>query len=235
MRSTSRPVLADADVASVAALVAEPARAAMLDALMDGSSQPAGELALLAGIAPSTASGHLARLLSGGLVDYDVVGRQRRYRLASAEIAEALEALARLARPVEVRSLRAADRDEAIRRARTCYDHMAGRLGVGLTEALVECRALRPLDSSYELTSAGEETMAVLGVDVAAARAHRRSFARACLDWSERRPHLAGALGAALADAFLERRWVERRPRDRGLLVTAAGAAELRRLGVELG
>jgi hypothetical protein len=161
-------------------------------------------------------------------------GRERRYRLASADAAEALEALARLAPPVEVRSLRGADSGSALRIARTCYDHLAGRLGVGLTEALVARKALRAGDGWYELTAAGEETMARLGVDVASARSRRRAFARACLDWSERRPHLAGALGAALADALLARGWLERRRNDRGLVVTTDGTEGLRRLGVEL-
>ena len=221
-------------MAAVAALVAEPARAAILDALMDGRAHRASELARRAGIAPSTASGHLARLLSGGLVLCDVQGRERCYRLASASVAEALEALARLAPPARVRTLRAANRSDVIRTARTCYDHLAGRLGVGLTEALVQEGALVVRDASYELTAAGEKTLARLGVDVGAARARRRSFARACLDWSERRPHLAGALGASLADALLADGWVKRRPNDRGLSVTGEGTSGLRRLGVEL-
>jgi len=192
----------DADVAAVAALVAEPSPAAILDALMDGNAHRASELARRAGIAPSTASGHLARLLAGGLVSCDVQGRERCYRLASASTAEALEALARLAPTAQVQSLRAANRGEVARAARTCYDHLAGRLGVCLTEALVDRGALLVRDASYELTAAGEEMLARLGVDVGAARTRRRSFAHACLDWSERRPHLAGALGAALADAL---------------------------------
>jgi DNA-binding transcriptional ArsR family regulator len=224
----------DADVAAVAALIADRARAAMLDALMDGRACAAGELARRAGIAPSTASGHLARLLAGGLVLCEIDGRERRYRLASAAVADGLEALSRLAPGTEVRSLRGAERAAAIRAARTCYDHLAGRLGVGLTEALVERKALVARDASYELTATGESTLAALGVDVARARAHRRSFAPACVDWSERRPHLAGALGAALAEALLAQGWVRRRPSDRGLVVTAKGAAELHQVGVEL-
>lgn len=221
-------------MAAVAALVADPARGRMLDALMDGRERRAGELADLAGVAPSTASGHLARLLAGGLVVCEVRGRERRYRLASTAVAEALEALARLAPLVEGRSLRVADRVEAIRRARTCYDHLAGRLGVSLTQAFVEREVLVVRNSSYELTVAGEQTLAELGVDVSAARAHQRSFARACLDWSERRTHLAGSLGAAVADAILARGWVRRRPRDRGLIVTERGLTGLRSFGVEL-
>ncbi len=224
----------DADVATIAALIAEPARAAMLDVLMDGRSRPAGLLADRAGIAPSTASGHLARLLAGGLVACESQGRERRYRLASPAVADAMESLAQLAPVAEVRSLRAADSAAAIRTARTCYDHLAGRLGVGLTEAFVERRLLVLGDASYELTAAGDDALTLLGVDVATARTHRRTFARACIDWSERRPHLAGALGAEVADAVLAQGWVRRRPHDRGLSVTAAGETELRALGVEL-
>ena len=149
-------------------------------------------------------------------------------------MADAFEALSRLAPSLEVPSLHGADRALALKTARTCYDHLAGRLGVALTGALVEREVLVPLDGSYDVTRAGEGTLVALGVDVAAARAGRRPFARACLDWTERRPHLAGALGAALAETFLTRGWVERRPRDRGLRVTAAGAQGLLALGVEL-
>ena len=218
----------------MAALIAEPARALMLDALMDGTARRAGDLALRAGVAPSTASGHLARLVQARLVTVDSAGRERHYRLASQAVAEALESLSRIASPPEVRSLRGADEAEALAVARTCYDHLAGRLGVRLTAALVERAVLVPRDGSYELGPHGEATLVEIGVDLPGAQASRRSFARHCLDWTERRPHLAGALGAALADALLERRWVERRPRDRGLRVTTTGAHELHRLGVDL-
>jgi DNA-binding transcriptional ArsR family regulator len=224
----------DADVAAVAALIADGTRAAMLDALMDGRACAAGELAARAGVSPSTASGHLSRLLAGGLVVYEADGRERRYRLSSPAVATALEALSRVAPAQTVRSLRSADRGAAIRAARTCYDHLAGRLGVGLTEALVRASALALRDTSYELTSRGAETMERLGVDVDAARSRNRAFARACLDWSERRPHLAGSLGAALADALLANGWLRRRPNDRALIVTASGRTGLGALGVEL-
>jgi DNA-binding transcriptional ArsR family regulator len=221
--------MGNANVAAVAALLGDPARAAMLDALMDGSALPARELARRAGVAPSTASGHLARLLTGRLVVCEVRGRERLYRLASAETAEALEALARVAPAAEIRSLRAANRSAAMRTARTCYDHLAGRVGVGVTDALIDQDALLERDSAYELTPAGEKLMRRLGVDVGGARAQRRSFARACLDWSERRPHLAGALGAGLADALISLGWLGRRPDDRALTVTPEGAAALGR------
>jgi len=217
----------DTDLAAVAALIGDPTRAAMLDALVAGEPLRASVLATRAGVAPSTASEHLARLLDGGLVSCEPCGRERRYRLASAEAAEALEALSRLARPVPVRSLRAADRASALREARTCYDHLAGRVGVAVTDALVARRALILGDGSYELTKTGERLLERIGADVASARARKRAFARVCVDWSERRPHLAGALGSAVADALFANGWLARRPNDRGVTVTPAGAAGL--------
>jgi DNA-binding transcriptional ArsR family regulator len=214
----------------VAALLGDSTRAAMLDALMDGEARPAGELARRAGVAPSTASEHLTRLVEGRLLIVEPRGRERRYRLASAEVAEVLEALSRLGSETPVNSLRAAGRTEALRPARTCYDHLAGRFGVAVTEALVARNVLRSRDGAFELTDEGEVFLVRLGVDVAGARARKRIFTRACLDWSERRPHLAGALGAAVADAAFVQGRVHRRPNDRGLRVTPRGAAKLREL-----
>ncbi len=216
-----------ADVTDVAALLGEPTRAAMLDALMDGEARPAGELARGAGVAPSTASEHLARLVDGGLLVVEALGRERRYRLASADVAEVLEALSRLGSEGPVHSLRAVGRRDALRAARTCYDHLAGRFGVAITEALVARDVLSPRDGTFELCEGGEAFLAELGVDVSGARARRRVFARSCLDWTERRPHLAGALGAALADAAHAQGWVRRRPGDRALRITATGEAAL--------
>lgn len=228
----SGAVTGKASTAAVAALIAEPARATMLDALMAGGELRASELGRRADVAPSTASEHLSRLLEGGLVVCEAHGRERRFRLASRTVADALEALALIAPPEEIRSLRASDRATALRRARTCYDHLAGELGVGLTEALVAQRLLVPADGAYSLSQRGELRLAELGIDLEAARTQRRVFARACLDWSERRPHLAGALGAALADAVIAHGWMARRPNDRALTVTTAGEAALRELGV---
>jgi DNA-binding transcriptional ArsR family regulator len=214
----------------VAALLGDTSRALMLDALMDGQARPAGELARRAGVAPSTASEHLTRLVQGRLLVVEPRGRERRYRLASAEVADVLEALSCLGSEAPVTSLRAAGRTEALRAARMCYDHLAGRFGVAVTEALVAREVLRSREGSFELTGDGELFLVRLGVDVAGARARKRIFTRACLDWSEARPHLAGALGAALAAAALDQGWVCRRPKDRGLRVTPNGAAELREL-----
>jgi DNA-binding transcriptional ArsR family regulator len=222
------------NLAAVATLVAEPTRATILDALMAGEPLASGELARRAEIAPSTASGHLARLLEGGLVTYQTCGCERRYQLASLEVAEALESLARVARPPSIRSLRAADRERALRLARLCYDHLAGQLGVALTDALVEGSLIGPGDGTFALTARGDERLRAIGVDLDRARTMRRPFARACLDWSERRPHLAGALGAVIADALLAQRLIVRRAHDRAVMVTPQGRATLHELGVEL-
>jgi DNA-binding transcriptional ArsR family regulator len=216
-----------AGVVTLARVLGEPARADMLDAMLDGMPHPAGELAHRAGVAPSTASEHLSRLLGCGLVSAEASGRLRLYRLSSPAVAEALEALARIAGPEPVSSLRAVTRAEALRRARTCHDHLAGRVGVALVDALVARRALVLDDGSYRLTRRGETFLEELGVDVEAARTQRRAFARACLDWTERRPHLAGSLGAELARVFLGRDWLRRRPHDRALTVTEAGRKAL--------
>jgi DNA-binding transcriptional ArsR family regulator len=210
------------DFAVVAGLLGHPARAAMVDALMSGEPVTAGELARTAGVGPSTASQHLARLVDGGLVAVDVRGRQRHHRLAGPEVAEALEALARICPPTPVRSLRHASQRAALGHARTCYDHLAGEVGVGLADALVARAWIVPAGESYELSPAGEARLLAAGVDVALARAGRRAFARACLDWTERRPHVAGALGAAIAATALRSGWVRRRA-GRTLGVTEAG------------
>ncbi|MFZ0216492.1 MAG: helix-turn-helix transcriptional regulator [Candidatus Dormiibacterota bacterium] len=216
----------DADIAPIAALMGEPARAAVLIALADGRALAATTLASEAGIAPSTASAHLARLVQGGLVRVERSGRHRYFRLAGPEVAAAMEALARLAPEQPIRSLRQGTRAEAVRRARVCYDHLAGRLGVGITDALVangfvaaevgDAAAVDPVLGAgrahrYTLPEAGRNRLLDLGISLDAAT--RRPLIRYCVDWSEQRPHLGGRLGAALLDAFVRLRWVEHGPR----------------------
>lgn len=225
-----------ADVVTVAKVLGDPARAEMLDTLLDGMPHPSGELARRAGVSASTASEHLSRLLGAGLVSAEASGRQRLYRLASPAVAEALEALARIAAPERISCLRTATRADALRRARTCYDHLAGQLGVAVADALVARGALVLDDGSYRVTRRGDTVLEELGVDLGSARLQRRSFARVCLDWTERRPHLAGSLGAELAGAFLARDWLRRRPHDRALTVTESGRRALAaELGIEVG
>jgi DNA-binding transcriptional ArsR family regulator len=216
------------DLPATARLIGEPARAAMLDALLSGEALAAGELARAAKVTPATASGHLSRLRAGGLVDVVSAGRHRYYRLAAPEVAEALETLSLLGSAPPVRSLRASRTAAAMALARTCYDHLAGKVGVAVCDALVSREALVAGGDGYVLTGYGEALLGELHVDVEAARSSKRRFARQCLDFTERRPHLAGALGAAVCARLLELRWLVRRvPGQRALHVTDAGRAGL--------
>jgi DNA-binding transcriptional ArsR family regulator len=219
----------EADVVAVTRVLANRARLAMLELLMDGRAHPAGDLAREAGVALSTASGHLAELARAGLVQAEPAGRQRRYRLSRPEVARAIEALAVIAPRRRVSGLRTASAAVRLREGRTCYDHLAGRLGVGITDALLARRALRASDGGFEVTGHGERLLGRIGVD-SAARERRRAFAPACLDWTERRSHLAGALGAELCDRMFELGWVERRGSGRAAALTQAGSAGLREL-----
>jgi DNA-binding transcriptional ArsR family regulator len=223
-----------ADIPAIALVVGNRTRIAMLDALVDEHDLPASELARHGGVSASTASDHLARLVEARLVAVERHGRQRRYRLAGPPVAAALEALAAIAPLRPVQSLGEATRDELLRDGRTCYDHLAGRLGVELTGAL-SAQGLRRRDGAYLLTRRGEQVLGDLGVDVVRVRAQRRPFAFPCLDWSERREHLAGALGAALADRLFALGWVTRVGPGRAATLTESGRKELgARFGLEL-
>jgi len=280
---SARPefIARDVDVVPAAALIAEPTRAAMITALLDDRPLAAGELARLAGVSPATASAHLARLLNGGLVTMIKQGRHRYYQLAGPEIAAAMEALAHLstANPVQVRSLRESRDAAALAEARTCYDHLAGRAGVALLEALLAQRILTPAPGggelaacgpnggapqegngatanigghgekgspdgghagyegrhahaapqapirpeAFEVTADGMATLTSFGLNIGALERTRRRFAGACLDWTERKPHLNGALGAAMTARLLGLGWIERGTRRRAVRVTPAG------------
>jgi DNA-binding transcriptional ArsR family regulator len=235
----------DADVARVAGLMAEPARAKVLMALADGRALPASLLAAEAGVSPQTVSAHLHKLLDGGLVTVERSGRHRYYKLAGPEVAAAVEALARVAKPQPITSLRQSTRAAALREARTCYDHLAGRLGVALLEGLVRRDALRrtdggkgaerrpddPLaqqlpDGPYALGPKAAEVFADLGVDLSA-QPTRRPLLRFSVDWSEQRHHLAGQLGSAVTEAFLARGWLRRRKGQRAVDLTESGREAL--------
>jgi DNA-binding transcriptional ArsR family regulator len=219
---------ADPDLASVASLIGDPARAAMLAALLGGQSLPAGELARCACVSPQTASAHLARLVGGGLLRVSRSGRHRYYQLHSPEVGTALEALAAIAPQARVQSLRESQSAGALRFARTCYDHLAGVVGVAVTEGLVDQGVLIVDADTYHVTVDGTSWFARWGIDLEKLRQARRSFARPCLDWSERRYHLAGALGAALAHTLLERAWLVRVAGNRAVRLTEQGRAGLR-------
>ena len=223
------------DIANSAALMAEPARISMLIRLLNGCSLPATDLAREAGVAASTASEHLARLVDGGLLLVEPRGRHRYYRLSGADVAHAIEAISAIA-PIapKTRDVAAAGMP-AIRQARTCYDHLAGVAGVGVTTSLIRRRFINLDGRDFALTSRGEAWFRDFGVDPDFARQKKRHFARACLDWTERRDHLAGALGSALAERMFELGWLKRVPEGRWLRVTVAGREALaREFGIEL-
>jgi DNA-binding transcriptional ArsR family regulator len=281
---SARPqfIARDVDIVPAAALLADPTRAAMLTALLDDRPLAAGELARLAGVTPATASAHLARLLDGGLITVIKQGRHRYYRLAGPEVAAAMEALAHLSPAMPVRSLRESTDAAALRQARTCYDHLAGRAGVALLDALLArgILALAPdggqtaasgppgngdrpapsgelpvpgrdgsavgdgpangavpagsggrgrpatqsqISAGFRVTAQGAATLASFGIDITELGRARRRFAGACLDWTERKPHLNGALGAAVTERLLGLGWIERGSRRRAVRVTPAG------------
>jgi DNA-binding transcriptional ArsR family regulator len=226
----------DVDLAAVGALLGNPSRAAMLDALMTGRALTATELARAAEISAATASEHLAKLRAGGLVEVVPQGRHRYHRLASPDVGTALEALSLIAPEKPVTTLRQSGRARSLAEARTCYDHVAGRSGVALHDGLLSRGWLLPGPGGYGLSEQGVEGLVGWGVDVSAARTARRRFARPCLDWTERREHLAGSLAAALALALIDgpEPWFTRRSDDhRGLRPTDLGRARLAELGGE--
>jgi DNA-binding transcriptional ArsR family regulator len=212
------------ELADVAALIADRTRARILEELLGGVPLSAGALAVRVGVAPSTVSGHLAKLVDAELIVVHASGRRRLASLARPEVAEALEALSLLAsgesRPI---GLRAVNGQLALREARSCYDHLAGRTGVAFADSLVTRGALSMHDGAFILGDASHFTDA-FGIDVNALRS-RRPLLRTCIDWTEQRPHVAGALGAALLDVMLTRGWVRRRPDGRALNVTPEGVA----------
>ena len=215
----------DLRAAGVAAAIGEPARARMLYALMDGRARTSTELAVLAEVSPSTASIHLKRLAEHRLVKVVPQGKHRYFTLRNEDVARVLEGLNVLSGGQRTFT---PNTPQGLRQARTCYDHIAGSLGVELHDRLHAMGWIGG-DEKYAVTTAGAKKLANLGVDVSEASSHRRRFAYPCLDWSERRPHLAGALGAAILDAALRRKWVQREPDGRALRITRTGNLEFRR------
>jgi len=218
-------------ISQLAGLLADPGRAAMLWALMDGSARPAGELALIAGLSASSTSGHLSRLSEGGLLAVETRGRNRYYRLATPEIGVAIEALATASLASQPPRMRAVPVSRtappALKQARTCYDHLAGELAVGLFDRMSQVGWLAVDGTRVDLTGDGVQAMGRLGIDLEATRRKRRQFACTCPDWSERKPHLGGALGAALLQTMLARGWIEPTSTSRALRVTPRGQREI--------
>ncbi len=232
----------DTDIAAVGALVADPARCQILLALDDGRALPASRLASEAGVSAATASSHLGKLTDAGLLSVEPHGRHRYYRLSGPKVARLIEALQQVAPVKPVRSLRQDTRARALREARTCYDHLAGRLGVELMASMISRRHLTGGDGvfdparahrdgrtgyghdiDYELTDAGRAFLADLGVTIPSGR----RAVRYCVDWSEQRHHLAGAVGRGILDRLSELDWIERAESTRAVRVTPDGAAGL--------
>jgi DNA-binding transcriptional ArsR family regulator len=226
----------DIAVSRIAAAIGEPARARMLYSLVDGHARTSTELAVVAGVTPSTASIHLQKLRGTRLVTMVAQGKHRYYRLAGEDVADALEGLSVLAGVSLLKF--APSTPTTLRTARTCYDHLAGKLGVLLHDRLLERGWIAPTlgskPMSYEVTMSGMKALGAAGIDAAAAATSRRKFAYPCLDWSERQPHLGGALGAACLTAALKSRWLVRDGDTRCLRVTSHGRRELKaRFGID--
>ncbi len=226
----------DPDISPIAALIADPGRMAMLFAVLDGRTLSASELARRAGISATAASGHLAKLIAGGLLVVRPVGRQRLYRMATGDVGRAVEALAVVAQPPKIIALSQSKVVGQMHLARSCYDHLAGKLGVGITESLVARHVIVPVRrSDYRVTAKGSAYLLTLGIDVEPLLRKKRYFARQCIDWTERRPHLAGALGAAVRDRFFANGWIERTRASRAIRITSEGRAAIEQfLGLTL-
>jgi DNA-binding transcriptional ArsR family regulator len=210
-------------IAEVAALVGDPARANMLCELLGGRALTATELAYCAGVSPQTTSGHLGKLFAARLVVLMKQGRHRYYRLAGPHVAQMLESIMNVALAGPPRFQPKSKLDDKLRHARTCYDHFAGLLGVGLAERMVARELVVLGDEAGEVTPAGMDFLSELGVDLSAARAKRRVFCRPCLDWTERRSHIGGAVGAALARRCFDLKWIERIGSSRAVAITPVG------------
>jgi DNA-binding transcriptional ArsR family regulator len=220
----------EADLASIGTLIADRTRATFLMVMLSGGLTSASALAARAGVSPSLASNHLRKLTEGRLIVVERQGRQRMYRLASSSVADALEGLMQVAPAGPVASLRGSKERDALRSARLCYDHLAGRAGVAVTAALVDCGWLEERahpDDRYLVTPSGVEGLAALGIYVLELQSRPRPLTRACNDWSEGRPHLAGSIGAALTSELLRRGWLESREASRVVAVTADGRGHI--------
>lgn len=221
-------------LAEIGTLVGDPTRAAMLEALMDGRALTASELARAAGVTPQTASGHLSQLSKAGLLAVEKQGRHRYHRLAGPEVAGLLERLMEWtvgAEPRRARPIATGPRDAAMRRARTCYDHLAGQLGVAISDSLVARNIVTFSDEGGLLSPDGAEALREMGFTLPVTKLKgTRPLCRPCLDWSERRPHIAGVLGATIASHAFEQSWIRRIDGSRAVSVTRKGEAELKRV-----
>ena len=227
------------DIPRIANLLADPARATILWTLIDGTTRPAGELAFAANVSAQSASAHLAKLVEGGLLLSEAQGRHRYFRIANADAANLIESLASFGKSVRARTPQQPALVRAMPsqflHARTCYDHLAGEMAVKVLQAMLKQRWLVADGHAYEATRLGAEKLSALGIDPNRERKARRTFARGCVDLTQRRPHLAGVLGAELLDLYVRQGWILRTPRSRVVSITPKGnEAFKRKLGVAL-
>ena len=224
----------DADLGAIGSLLSDRTRATILLTLLNGGMTSASALAARADVSRPLASAHLRKLTEGGLITVEPHGRHRFYRLSSQHVADALESLILLSPADAVNSLRGSKESIGLQRGRLCYDHLAGRLGVALTQRMMESGFLVKDDGDYEVTAAGATAFEELGIDLAGLREQTRPLSRACIDWSEKDHHLAGSLGAALTNELFHLGWLEGREASRVVIVTAAGSEGLfRAFGLE--
>lgn len=216
---------ANPNVAEVASILGEPSRALILTSLLDGRFHTATELAYIAGIKQQTASFHLSKLMKANLIIVEKHGRHRYYQITDDEVAQILESFLTIARPPEVRSLKQSAEMKALKSGRTCYDHLAGELGVGLTQSMLREGLIKKAEKEFIISSKGEKFFSDFGLDISELQQKRRSFSRICLDWSERQHHLAGSLGKAIAIRLFELNWIERHPTSRAVKITEKGNA----------
>jgi DNA-binding transcriptional ArsR family regulator len=222
------------NIARIATLLADPARAKILWTLIDGTTRPAGELAFAANVSAQSASAHLAKLVDGGLLASEAVGRHRYYRIANAEVAHMIESMASFSVAVQPRVPRSPalvkKMPSHFLHARTCYDHLAGETAVKVLEGMLKAGWLVGEGQDFTITRTGEKKLTALGIDLDAARAGRRVFARACVDLTQRRYHLSGTLGAALLALYVRQGWIQRTPRSRVVSITPKGQEAFRKL-----
>ncbi|WP_175616044.1 ArsR family transcriptional regulator [Piscibacillus halophilus] len=215
------------NIAIVANIISDQTRAKMIFAMLDGRFHPATELTYMAGIKPQTASFHLKKMMDAHLIKVEKQGRHRYYGIKDSSVAGILESFLPVAPQVEVRSLKKSPKDKALRSARTCYDHLAGNLGVKILTSLVNNGFLVEEDNEYSVTDRGREFLDTIHIDISELRNKRRSFSHKCLDWSERRHHIGGALGNAIFERLLEFGWIKRLPKTRAISVTTLGEKKI--------
>lgn len=215
------------DISKIASLLSDHTRSLILLGLMDGALHPSSEMASIAKVTPQTASFHLHKMLEADLVSVEKHGRHRYYKLKNSEVAKVIEQLLNIAPSTSVTSLKESREKSAIQYARTCYDHLAGYVGVQITNSLVEKGILVKKDMNFEVTTEGSCFLQEFGIDEQELHHKRRTFARCCLDWTERQHHIAGALGNALLEKMLELEWFLRMPQTRAVKVTPKGRVEL--------